>query len=68
MLLLSTYWRERLATAFFSFLFSGCVCPGRVGANLSVYFVTQVADCIADMRLWKVHIGAQRPVRVLTSV
>lgn len=40
----------------------------QVGANLSVYFVTQVADCIADMRLWKVHFGARRPVRVLTSV
>lgn len=40
----------------------------QVGANLSVYFVTQVADCIANMRLWKVHIGARRPVRVLTSV
>lgn len=49
------------------FLFIQWVCV-QVGANLSVYFVTQVADCIADMRLWKVHIGARRPVRVLTSV
>lgn len=67
MLLLSTYWRERLAIAFFSFLFSGCVCPGRC-QPVSVLCDTQVADCIADMRLWKVHIGARRPVKVLTSV
>lgn len=61
---------ERLAVAFFSFLFSGCVCPGRC-RPVRVLRDAQGRVNIWLHRwqeLWKVHTGEWPPARAGTRV